>query len=103
MNNMNIWCILNQLPLTQLVKSPTRGLKILDIFITNVPNYWKSSKVAIGLVRSDQDMVITHLHDKVKAKRKNSYFRDVRKHHILNMLHELKSIDCNMISTDGQV
>ena len=77
-NNLNIRSVLNQLPFTQLVKTPTRGLKILDVFITNVPNYWKSVKVVKSLVRSDHDMVITYPRNTVKAIRTNSYFRDVR-------------------------
>ena len=48
-NNLNIRSVLNQLPFTQLVKTPTRGLKILDVFITNVPNYWKFVKVVKSL------------------------------------------------------
>ena len=96
-NNLNIRSVLNQLPFTQLVKTPTRGLKILDVFITNVPNYWKSVKVVKSLVRSDHDMVITYPRNTVKAIRTNSYFRDVREHHQLNMLRELESIDWNTI------
>ncbi len=60
------------------IKTPTRGLKILDVFITNVPNFWKSVKVVKSLVRSDHDMVITYPRNIVKAIRTNSYFRDVR-------------------------
>ena len=96
-NNLNIRSVLNQLPFTQLVKIPTRGLKILDVFITNVPNYWKSVKVVKSLVRSDHDMVITYPRNIVKAIRTNSHFRDVRQHHQLNMLRELESIDWNTI------
>ena len=67
-NNLNIRSVLNQLSFTQLVNVPTRGQKILDVFITNAPNYWKHVKVVKSLVRSDHDMVITYPRDIVKQK-----------------------------------
>ena len=60
-NNLNIRSVLNQLSFTQLVKVPTRGQKILDVFITNAPNYWKNVKVVKSLVRSDHDMHGNHI------------------------------------------
>lgn len=45
-------------------------------------------------------MVITYPRDIVKAKRTNSYFRDVRDHRKLNMLRELESVDWDMISSN---
>ena len=39
LNKLNIRTLLNQLSLFQMVKTPTRGDNILDVFITNVPNY----------------------------------------------------------------
>ena len=99
-NNLNIRSILNQLSFTQLVKVPTRGQKILDVFITNAPNYWKNVKVVKSLVRSDHDMVITYPRDIVKAKRTNSYFRDVGDHRKLNMFRELESVDWDMITSN---
>ena len=100
MNNFNIGSILNKLSFTQLIKIPTRGQRTLDVFITNVPNYWKGTKVVKSLVRSDHDMVITYLRDTVKAKRTNSYFRDVRDHCKLAMLRELESQDWNMTTSN---
>ena len=40
------------------VKSPTRGQRILDIFLTNVPHFWKKTNVEKSLVRSDHNMVL---------------------------------------------
>ena len=51
LNKLNIRTLLNQLSLFQMVKTPTRGDNILNIFITNVPNYWKKVKVVKSLVR----------------------------------------------------
>lgn len=101
-NKLNIRNLLDQLSFAQLVKVPTRGQNILDVFITNAPHYWKKVKVVKSLVRSDHDMVITYPRDIAKAKRTNSYFRDVRQHKKLNMLRELETLDWNMITADGQ-
>ena len=99
-NNLNIRSVLNQLSFTQLVKVATREQKILDVFITNAPNYWKNVKVVKSLVRSDHDMVITYPRDIEKTKRTNSYFRDVRDHRKLNMFRELESVDWDMITSN---
>ena len=101
-NKLNIRNLLNQLSLIQLVKVPTRGQNILDVFITNAPHDWKKVKVVKSLVKSDHDMVITYPRDVIKAERKNSYFRDVRQHKKINMLYELGTVDWNMITKDGQ-
>lgn len=45
---MNYHCVI------QIVKIPTRAQKILDVFVTNVPNYWGKVGAVKGLVRSDQ-------------------------------------------------
>ena len=101
-NKLNIRNLLNQLSLIQLVKVPTRGQNILDVFITNAPHDWKKVKVVKSLVKSDHDMVITYPRDVIKAERKKSYFRDVRQHKKINMLYELGTVDWNMITKDGQ-
>ena len=77
-NKLNIRNLLHQLPATQLVKVPTRGKKILDVFITNAPYDWKQVKVVKSLVRTDHDIVTTYPRDAIKAVRRNSYFRDAR-------------------------
>jgi hypothetical protein len=46
-------------------------------------------------------MVITYPRIIVKAIWTNSYFRDVRQHHHLNILRELESIDWNTIIMDS--
>ena len=65
-------------------------------------NDWRMSRMVKSLVRSDHDMVITYPRDTVKAKRTNSYFRDVRDHRKLAMLRELESLDWNMITSNIQ-
>ena len=85
-----------------MVKTRTRGDNILDVFITNIPHYWKKVNAAKSLVRSDYSMVIAYPRDIIKAKRSNSYFRDVRQHRKLNMLTELESINWNKITVEGQ-
>ena len=57
-NQLEIKTLLNYHSLAQIVKVPTRGRKILDVFITNVPNYWEKAKAVIGLVRSDHLTVL---------------------------------------------
>ena len=44
-NQLDIRNLLNQPSFVQLVKVPTRGQRILDVFITNAPHYWKRVKV----------------------------------------------------------
>ena len=102
LNKLNIRTLLNQLCLFQMVKTPTRGNNILDVFITNVPNNWKNVKVAKSLVRSDHKMIIAYPRETVKAKRTKFYFRDVREHRKLNMWKELKDTDWNEIDKEEQ-
>ena len=59
-NQLNTKEITNQLSFVQLVKSPTRGQRILDVFLTNVPHFWKKIKVEESLLRSDHSMVLAH-------------------------------------------
>ena len=101
-NDLNIRSVQNQLSFTLLVKFPTRGQKILDVFITNAPNYWKNVKVVKSLVRFNHDMIITYPRDIVQPKRTNSYFRVVGDHRKLNMLklRDLESVDWDMITSN---
>ena len=85
-----------------MVKTPTRGDNILDVFITNIPHFWKKIKVAKSLLRSDHKMIIAYPRETVKAKRKDFYFRDVRQHRKLNMWKELKDVDWNEIHNEEQ-
>ena len=57
-NQLEIKTLLNYHSLAQIVKVPTRGRKILDVFKPNVPNYWEKAKAVIGLVRSDHLTVL---------------------------------------------
>ncbi len=94
--------LLHQLPATQLVKVPTRGQNILDVFITNAHYDWKQVKVVKSLVRTDHDMIITYPRDVIEAVRRNSYFREARQHDKMKMLSELQKVDWYTINTDGQ-
>ena len=58
-NQLDIKMLKNHLSLAQLVKSPTRGQRILDIFLTNVPHFWKKTNVEKSLVRSYHNMVLS--------------------------------------------
>ena len=86
---------INQLPvkdfcmqhnLQQLVSKSTRGLRILDIFITNCPCLWKPPSVFEGLVRSDHMAIIANPCVQVKPERKHVYFRDVREHTVERLI-----------------
>ena len=52
LNKLNIRTLLNQLSFFQMVKTPTRGDNILDVFITNVANYWKKKSFPLIKVRT---------------------------------------------------
>ena len=86
----------------QLVKSPTRGENILDVFITNVPHYWKKVKVTNSLIRSDHKATIAYTRDSIKARRTDSFFRDTIEHRKLNMFKELETVDWQKIMEYGQ-
>jgi hypothetical protein len=72
-----------------MVKTPTRCNNILDVFITNVPHYWKKVQVRKGLLRSDHNIIITFQKDAIKAERTNLFFRDVRDHRKQRMFNDL--------------
>lgn len=74
----------------QIVNTLTRKDKILDVFITNVPHFWRKASVAQGLVRSDHSVVLVYPRIPLKAERKTAMFRDVRDHHKLDMDKLLK-------------
>ncbi len=101
-NRLNIRDLLNQLSFAQLVKSSTRGNNILDVFVTNAPHYWREIKVKKSLVRTDHNMIIAYSRNIIKAKRTNSFFRDVREHRKLNMRKELENVDWSKITEYDQ-
>lgn len=76
--------------LFQMVKQPTRGNKILDIFITNTPYLWKV-RVFKSAVRSDHNMVIVAPRASAKPMRRTIQFRDVREHRKIHMAHLLNN------------
>ena len=73
-----------------MVNMPTRKDKILDVFITHVPHFWRKVSVAQGLVRSDHSVALVYPRIPLKAERKTVMFRDVRDHHKLKMDNLLK-------------
>ena len=79
-----------------------RGNNILDVFVTNAPHYWREIKVKKSLVRTDHNMIIAYSRNIIKAKRINSFFRDVREHRKLNMLRELENVDWSKITEYDQ-
>lgn len=89
--NFNTW--LNQFSLSQLVKHPTRGNNILDIFLTNVPFDFGSVKCANSLINTGHKCVIVNPRNKTQARRKWIEIRDTRPHCKLEMIGFLKEID----------
>ena len=77
-NRINIHDLLSQQSLIQMVKTPTRCNNILDVFITNVPHYWKKVQVRKDLLRSDHNIIITFPKYAIKEERTNLFFKDVR-------------------------
>ena len=96
-NKLNIHDLLSQQSLIQMVKTPTRCNNILDVFITNVPHYWKKVQVRKGLLRSDHNIIITSQKYAIKAERTNLFFRDVRDHRKQKMFNDLDSVDWTKI------
>ena len=84
-----------------MVKTPTRCNNILDVFITNVPHYWKKVQVTKGLLISDHDIIITFPKDHVKAERSYSFFRDVRDHRKEKMFRDLDTVDWTKITNES--
>ena len=99
-NQLDIKTLKNHLSPAQLVKSPTRGQKILDVFLTNVPHFWKKTNVEKTLVRSDRNMVLVYPRDIVKADRRTTYFRDVRCQNQIKMMRELEHVKWNVITSN---
>ena len=89
----------NHTSFVQLVKSATRGQRILDVFLTNVPHFWKKIKVEKSLVRSDHNMVLVYPREVVKADRREIFFRDVRCHNQIKMMRELEHVDWDVITS----
>ena len=97
LNQLDYKDFLTQLNLLQMVKTPTRKDKILDVFITNVPHFWRKVSVAQGLVRSDHSVALVYPRIPLKAERKTVMFRDVRDHHKLKMDNLLKCYNWDIV------
>ena len=102
-NQLDIKMLINHLSLAQLVKSPTRGQRLLDVFLTNAPHFWKKTNVEKSLVRSDHNMVLVYPRDIVKASRRTTYFRDVRCQNQIKMMRELEHVNWNVITSNEKI
>ena len=78
--------------LSQMVKKPTRGENILDVFMTNTPYLWEKVKVFESAIRSDHNMVIACPRTSAEAKRSTIQFRDVREHRKIHIAYMLEVI-----------
>ncbi len=87
----------------QLVKKPTRGLKTLDVFLTNCLYIWKVSIVFASLVRSDHLAIMVSLQTFAKAERKHVFFRDVREHRKIEMEKRLKEYNWTSVNMTDDV
>ena len=79
------------------MKKPTRGTRILDIFLPNNPHIWKIPNVFRCLVRSDHSAVVVTPQPPAKPERKLVYFRDVRYHRKIKMENKLVVYDWSRI------
>ena len=92
-NKLNVMELIVQHSLQQMVKLPTRGERVLDVFLTNYPLLWRKPIVFNSLVRSDHRGVLVPPRITTKSVRKNVLFRDVREHRKLQMDRKLKNLE----------
>jgi hypothetical protein len=95
-NKLNVTELITQHSLQQMVKSPTRGERILDVFLTNYPLLWRKPIVFNSLVRSDHRGVLIPPRITTKPVRKNVIFRDVREHRKVQMDRKLQDLEWDM-------
>ena len=69
-NQLKVKDIISQHNMEQMVRKPTRGQKILDIFLTNCPHLWNHSRVFEGIVKSDHLAVMITPRVAVKPEKK---------------------------------
>lgn len=98
-NQLNIQDLMSQHAFKQLVKTSTRGQRILDVFITNCPFLWKSASVHQGLVRSDHLAVVVSPSISAKPNRKRVTVRDTREHCKIDMDRRLEFHDWSIFDT----
>ena len=72
------------------MKKITRGLKTLDVFLTNRPYIWKVPTVSTSFVRSDHLAIMVAPQTLAKTERKHVFFRDVREHRKIEMEKRLE-------------
>ena len=85
--------------LEEMVRLPTRGSRILDVFLTNSPLLWKQGTVHPGLVRSDHLVVTVSPLVPAEPSRKYIFFRDTRDHRKTAMDRRLEECDLNFADT----
>ena len=91
---LNIRDQLSRHNLVQMVKKPTRGDRILDVFLTNKTHLWKPAPTVFkGLLQSDHLAVLVTRQVKVKPTRKIVYARDTREHRKIQT-------DCRLVECD---
>ena len=103
LNQLRYKELLLQNSLFQMVRSPTRKDKILDVFITNVPHLWDKVTVRKCLVRSDHSMVIACPRVPVQSVRKTISFRDAREQNKIKMSRGLQEIDWSDVFSSDKV
>ena len=96
-NQLKVKDIISQHNMEQMVRKPTRGQKVLDIFLTNCPHLWNHPRVFDSLVKSDHLAVVITPRVAVKPERKTVYFRDARDHRKFAMVRELEAQDWSCI------
>lgn len=92
-NQLDINTLTSQHNFQQLVKSFTRGQKILDVFLTNCPHLRNQTSAFKSLVRSDHLSILFIPRIVVKSVRKTVFFRDVREHRKLRMDKKMDQFD----------
>ena len=102
-NHLKITDFTKQHNLDQLVTKFTRGLKTLDVFLTNRPYIWKVPTVFASLVRSDHLAVMVAPQTLAKAERKHVFFRDVREHRKIEMEKRLKEYNWTSVNNTRDV
>ena len=100
-NQLDINCLLNQHSLAQIVKIPTRGVRTLDVFITNFPQLWTKVRAIKSLVRSDHLAVLVKPVQLGKSSRKTIEFRDCSDHK-LEMFKKIENCQLDSFIKDAK-
>ena len=94
-NQLNIGECMREHGFEQMVKVPTTGSRILNVFLTNSPLLKKQATVHPALVRSDHLVVTVSPLVPTKPSRKHVFFRDTRDHRKMAMDSKLMECDLN--------